>query len=422
MEGRGRPSVRGLAEGCVKNHWPTRTHALVLFGMCSLAAVLLRALLIPSFLPVPKDGDAPGYLGRAAQLLRGEVMGSPDEIAVRGPSYPLFIATIYLVAPRRPESVLLVQALLVVATAWLGMNLARRHGAGEVRALAVGVGILLYPPFVYWSVQVLSETLYVFLVILGMHLADGVYHRPRLRDAVTAGVAMGTAVLCRPIALVYVPVMAGVLFVADGPRRKRLAWAGAAVVAVALLLGAWAWRNYRWLGVPIVTTSHSGSVFYIGNSAEFLADPRVGSGVFFGNEELRSKVSALGEVAGDRYLFERAKAFLLEDPMRAARLLLTKLAFFLRPFPEAPPLERWIAFASVVAALAFAASAWWPGRPCPVWFACALMIGLTVVVHTVFLPAGRFRLPAEILLLVMGALIGRRPPVEQPAGAVQRPE
>lgn len=361
--------------------------------------LLLRLLLLPRYLPIGQTGDGPGYLFRAEQILAGEVMGAPGGIAQRGPVYPLFIAFLFALGPNSPETVLVAQALLSVATAYVGYLLARR--AGEHRGLLVGAALALYPPFLFWSLQPLSETLFLLLLVLSVYLVDRSRHDGGKPSTLVAlGLAAASGALCRPTGLVYIPPILLALVSRCGIRRTALA---AAVMA--LLLCTWTARNVVRLGAPVLTTTNSGVNFYVGNSQKFLDDPNLGSSIYYADEELRSQVEPLGELGADRALFQRGKAFLLADTGRAFRLAWHKLRYFYRPFPRADTAVRWLSFISLLTALGFAISPIYRRRlrPGPTWMLCAALIVLTTLVHVIYFPSGRFRLPVEALLLLMAA-------------------
>jgi hypothetical protein len=207
----------------------------------------------------------------------------------------------------------------------------------------------------------------------------------------------------------YMPILLVEAVFRKGRQQRRSLYFGSLavlVIAFALPLGLWTWRNFKELGVPIYTTTQGGVMFYVGNSKTLLEDPREAPTAYYGDKELVEKIQRLGEITGDRYLFNQGKMFLLALPSRTLRLLWIKLKFFLRPFPEAGRIVQWISFLSFALAIAFSISVFFGVRRRPhfTWFTCLAVILVTIIIHVILLPAGRYRLPIECLMLLMAAL------------------
>ncbi|MEK7862682.1 MAG: FTR1 family protein, partial [Chloroflexota bacterium] len=106
----------------------------------------------------------------------------------------------------------------------------------------------LDPPSTYHSVLVLSESTFAFTIVVAYFLAWRASRKGSAPFAAAAGLALGAAVLIRPIALYVLPLAA--LFVAHathGAVARRVAL-GAVVLAVGLVPPcAWMARNARHL-------------------------------------------------------------------------------------------------------------------------------------------------------------------------------
>ena len=119
------------------------------------------------------------------------------------------------------------------------------------------------------STVVMSETLAAFLTALGLLTLTRLVERPNLLRAITAGVSLGLAVLCRPTFAVWaataVPALVWLL-----PRdTRRLSMTAVVILATGMTIAPWAIRNWIQFGRPILTTTHGGHTFALANNPEF---------------------------------------------------------------------------------------------------------------------------------------------------------
>ncbi len=183
------------------------------------------------FLGVPILDEA-WYDGAARALL-----GWPGGIVLDGFRpllHPAFLALIYGAAGQTwgPAAAIAAQHLLGVGTGILVALLARRAVGSDVAGLAAGALWALAAPPVFLEGQLLSETLFGFLLAAALVLASG---RPALGRAAAAGALVGLAGQVRPNALLLAaafPLLAW-LEARSGAPRPALRRAAAALGALA---------------------------------------------------------------------------------------------------------------------------------------------------------------------------------------------
>jgi hypothetical protein len=151
--------------------------------------------------------------------------------------------------------------------------------------------------------------------------------------AVATGAAAGAAVLVRPSWALFPPAMLLAWIVAGGRGRRGGAARGAVLVALGavLVMAPWWVRNARVFGRFVPTAMWVGASLYDGlnpratgaSDMEFLSAP---------------DIWPLDEEAQDAALRDRAWAFVREQPGRAARLAVVKVARFWSPWPNAEDL------------------------------------------------------------------------------------
>lgn len=227
-----------------------------------LVALLVRAGML---LVVQHDQermyrpDSSSYTVPAVNLLEGHGFSQqtrtpyhPDTL--RTPLYPAFIAAVYAISGRNPLHVAGAQVLLSCITAvlvyLLGYRLLKERVAfvgGILFAVSLG-------PAVY-SVFILSETLFTFLLLAGFYFLAIYKEQRKAVWLALGGMVMGLAVLCRPIAL-FMPVIGlAALLIFHQDRLRDFLTAGLAyTLPFALVLSPWLVRNYLITGKATVTT------------------------------------------------------------------------------------------------------------------------------------------------------------------------
>jgi len=263
------------------------------------------------------------------------------------PVEPVFLALVYRVCGHSYRAARVCQAvgggaLLVLAVVGIGTLLFNRASG-----LLAGVLTALYPQLLYMSGVFYAE--FMLAVLLAMAVFCLVRWQQARRPAwlVGAGLLIGMAALCRPVALSIVPVAA--LYV--GGRRLR---------SVALLLGAaavvvlpWTVRNAVVFRHFMLVSSGQGGHLWRGNNEVSqgdaddrhlhpqgdlwkvrvqLLDPAKRAAVLERADRLWADLKTLDEVEGDRRLGLEGRRWLMANPGRfvvlSGRRLLTLYSAF----------------------------------------------------------------------------------------------
>jgi len=395
------------------------------------AAVGLIARLAFAFLywtGKPLTHDEREYLELAASLqtgrgftYQGPAEGTSPQFG-RAPGYPLFLAAIgagSTDAESTPARVKVVQALIGAGTVWLIAALAFRS-AGPAAGVIAAALAAIYPPLVFVSAYVLSETMFAALamsaaLVLQMavqrnSIASG-GHQSRNALGLAAGALVGAAILTRPAALFFLPLATLWLM-----STRRMVLAVAFVAAAAAAIAPWTARNLRVHDRFILVASEGGVTFWTGNHP--LA---TGEGDLAANPELkRAEVEfrrAHSGLTGDELeplYYRDAMTFIREQPGRWLALLARKAFFTLVPIGPSYALHsaryRVASVASYLLLLPFAAAGarrlWGsPRRPTALF----LLAASAILVCLVFFPQERFRIPViDPTLIICAAAFGSR--------------
>jgi len=371
-------------------------------------------------------------------LLAGRIRnGEPYELldweeiphfALRTPGYPLFLALCRLGFGDRLIAVRLVQAVLGVLCVWLVHRLTRRFVADgtepgsvgqEQRAgrtwtvpLVAAALVAFHPYFVVTSALVLSEAVFLPLMLAGLWGVAGLWERDDGKGPVRwpwavafgAGLAWGGAILVRPSWALFVPatLIAWVL-TCGAARRWEAVWrSGLVALGVVVVMAPWWIRNERIFGRFVPTAIWMGASLYDG------LNPRAtgASDMSFMNDPA---LWPLDEETQDAVLRDRALAFVRAEPARALWLAVVKCARYWSPWPNAESFRSpAIALASAsftVPLFVLIALGVWDRRRDP--RALVLLAGPLLyfcVLHMVFASSMRYRIPAEMPAMTLAAI------------------
>ena len=351
--------------------------------------------------------------------------GDGGASAYRAPAYPYLVGAVYAVTGSPGErtrfaAARVVGAVLGAATVAL-IGLLALLLLGPAAALVAAGLAAVYPPLLVPSASLLSEALFLPLVLAAV-LAVLMHRRAGqgLRWVIAAGVLAGLVTLTRPNGLLMVAPLVAALWLAPGPRAGRGREVAVLVACAALVIAPWTARNAVRFDafVPVTTQSGYGLAgTYNETSRDAGAVPAGWRPAAFVPElapVLRDP--ALDEREVSRELGARAREFIEDDPGYVGRVAYwnVRRALHLVPGPFAFERLVWADYdvgrglsdASVVAfwLLAMAALAgvatgvarrvpWW------VWAVPVLLIVPALFIATTM----RYRLPADPFLLVVAA-------------------
>ena len=273
----------------------------------------------------PVRGDATQYYAYALNLanhgtfskdLPGSVVIHPDNY--RDPGYPLFLALwmkLLGAGDAWYAGVLICQALLGALTVTLTTQLGR-HWLSLRWATAAGVMMALWPHSITINGYLLSETLFGFLVVLGMLATASALQRQSPWRAVVAGLTFGAAALTNAILLPFGILLAAFLgWRKPASRRLCIALAVGAVV----LPGAWAVRNAA-VVVPVAGSSSTDRAllnFVQGSRPDFQSAWRKS---VLGNEAEKAEAKTESLAVDQDYHLMRT------SPMQAARSIVRRFS------------------------------------------------------------------------------------------------
>jgi 4-amino-4-deoxy-L-arabinose transferase-like glycosyltransferase len=394
-----------------------RTHWMV-GATVSAAHLATAAALSRSVGALYEDGGHFHVL--AAGLASDLDYGPPNFEAARPPGWPMLLAIPYRIFGPHPNVGLVLTAVLAGLTAVALIHLGQRLGMSPRQATLAGLAYGLFPWVLIIGASLYAESLFNLLTVVLCYLVVELRER---RHAtwwwLAAGVLAGYATLVRPVMAFWLPAL--VVFAIG----RRLDWraATAVVVGLAIVLGAWSWRNYERLDAFVPLTTAGGVTIALANND--LAD----SGQ--ANEGL--PIPPVDEVENDRYLRDFAVAWIRDHPAEFAKRAPERLVRTFDPVTRlnrgvfGDPAQRWSARVAWMAALVLIAVGLIRRHRGPWLVPLSLVVLLTVQVM-VFGGGFRFLVPA-LPFLALWAIVGAAwlkdtlwpRPVEQPKDLAKEP-
>ncbi|MFH1039153.1 MAG: glycosyltransferase family 39 protein [PVC group bacterium] len=319
------------------------------------------------------------------------------------PLYPVFLAGLRRMGIGSIRDIRLVQAFLGAGSCLWLMGIAHRAFSRHENSLAISVvaALLLavYPPAIWYGRQVMTETVFMFLLLSGIYcLFRSIESKRMHRWLAGAGIFFGLGILCRPTLLPFAFVIPlWIVMVRPDVRFRRVI---SYLVPLALIMAPWGARNYRLFHRVIPVTTQAGNILYLANN------PLASGGTVSISYYLQAGIYHLGdeedELTYNQEYGRRAVDFITASPMRFLRLCLRRLAWFYhldghhrRPVLLVP---FWGVIVLAIAGFWLARERWKATFPL-----LLLVINFTAI-HMVFPPEGRYRLPVMPAFFLFAAV------------------
>ena len=357
------------------------------------------------------------HLNWAQSIADGNLFG--DTTYFRAPLYVYCLAALRAVAGSSlwvPRLFGLVIGLLSVYTTYrIGNKLFGRQ-AGLWAALLHA----LYPIAIYFESELLLDPLFTLLFELVVYRLLIWFDNTTPRQSLWLGLVIGLAAICRPTALVVVPIALVVWLLRKPLRWKQLAMLFAGMVVV---IGPITVRNLAVADDPVLIASQSGINLYIGNNdvadgySATMPEPYGRnwqiSQITYAAEKAKGKTLKPGEVS--TYWTSQAIDWITKNPGNFIALYAKKVyAHFLNReisnnrnlhvfFGKVPLLHyNPITFGILIALsiIGLVSLGRWPGR---MWLIIAVLI-VYVSATSLFFFNSRFRLPIVPILFVMSGM------------------
>ncbi len=391
-------------------------------------------------------GDSDGYWVLASHIARGEPYqyGSENASVFRAPMMPLLLSPMTLIEDRSTAifCARIVGALLGTLSVYLVSLLAFRV-AGRHAALAAAFLASLYPSAIGTSIIILSEMLFMPLMLTFLLLWSDTLRastpKQRVRLALITGIVGGLAILTRPSWLLFTPMVAvlGLALV----RRRMIHIQTILLMGLGISIAMMPWwvRNYNVTGKFVLTTLQVGPSLYdsfhpgaSGGSDEGMnfmrrieaeqteADQASAQTSEFKASEFKASDSKAQPLEGtfewriNQRAQQQAIDWCLENPIEIPRLAFAKLKKTWSIWPDggdvgSPLIRAAVSLSMLIVMLLAFIGTWKLFRTQSLMLAiCWSPCLYFTLLHMVFVGSVRYREPAVIVLLaVAGSTLAR---------------
>ena len=186
-------------------------------------------------------------------------------IFLPGPGYEFFLAGIYYFFDRHYEVVWIIQALLHALSALFLFKICQRlfSEAGDKIGMFAAVLFGLHPDLIEISAMLMTETLYLFFVILFIWAFVYSYQSARSAPGMVLGCATAMAILTRPTIVIFVPLILFYYFY-----NKRYKPLCLFLLTIGFALTPWVIRNYIHYHQFILNTLTGSVNVWLGNTLQ----------------------------------------------------------------------------------------------------------------------------------------------------------
>jgi 4-amino-4-deoxy-L-arabinose transferase-like glycosyltransferase len=310
--------------------------------------------------------------------------------AFRPPLYPLILSFLYflkfnLLGIRIFQAI--ISSLTVIFIYLLGKEV-----FDEKTGFFSSLISTFYPFFIFYTGFLLTETLFVFLIVLTFfYLVKIIEKNGNL--SLKAGILLGLAGLTRPNIQLFFPVLTIHILFLQNKWKKILLLS----IGFCLILLPWVIRNYKIFNKFIPGTTMGGWVFWEGNNPHSFGGPCS----YFPEE-----IFEIEESQRDKILYKMTFKVIKENPKRFLFLIKNKFKRFWNIVPNAPEFEKKILYRTIsvfsfgIMIPFFIIGFFISFKNKKAQFFHSLIILLTIF-HMIFLASIRYRLPIEPFYLIL---------------------
>ena len=285
-----------------------------------LTGAFLFSLAYSFYFKLQPSVDARAYNNIAINLVNGYGYTenpnlSPEEelsISRMGPGYELFLAIIYKIFGIHLELIWVINALLFVASGFLLYKIAWKLFNNEkIAVLAVGL-YLFYIDVLQATAMLLTENLYIFLLILVFYLLIKLPEKKNLFNQIIFALVNALTVIVRSTYLLTYLFVATFSFIKKNYRLIVISF-----IFIILFFLPWGIRNYRVYHKFMLSNVTLGYNLWTGNNLQ-------SQGEQMGTPEIDSYLEKYGIIKTAEHGLSEYKNYLLNNPGHFIKLQLIK--------------------------------------------------------------------------------------------------
>lgn len=355
--------------------------------------------------------DGKWYMDIASEIFNSGFLYPNDELK-DAPATPYFYALFYPLTKYIGISAFAIGNILVAtATIFVLYKISLLIFKDIAIANVTAIITLLYPFFNFYSIAILTETIYIFFLYLSLFFAIKFYDSMNLKDIMLFSLFFAIDTLIRFSNLSMLPFFI-FLFIIFAIQKKQnfIFLTKIAIITIAtfsLVMSLWWIRNYNIFGEFVATSvGESGKVFYSGNNPL----NKSGGGIGGVDVDFSPFEHIKDDAKRDEAMKEAGIKWIRENPTDWIILEFRKLKRFFSFTFYAPSFDKWyynlisimsygVIFILFLYGLFKYRSYFWHYSPMLLYF--ILLTG----VHLVFIASIRYRLPLEPFMIIIASAV-----------------
>jgi len=206
----------------------------------------------------------------------------------REPIYPLFLSLIYRIFGESFSIVIMIQILIFAITIILTYKLIIFFTNSRI-AFYSSLFTAICPPLANLSSSLMSETLFIFLLIAFAYIFSIAMYHQRKHLLIYCGILLGILSLCKTAMFYFFPFLVGSLLLFN--RKKIVIQILLVSVPFILVVVPWLARNYYTFGTWKMTAPRGGMVLWMrGLKNDYSIEDLKQAAVYYFSENLGKKI------------------------------------------------------------------------------------------------------------------------------------
>ncbi len=341
-------------------------------------------------------------VGFAHSIHEDQPFSQPVEFSAwRPPLYPAVLAIAFQLS-HGTLFLRSLQAAFAVSSLYLFLRLGLIL-FGEWPALIAGLAFALYPPLIWYSVDLGTESLFLFLLTAALFVFYAAGRERSAARVFSLGVLVGLTALCRPNGLMLAPALVIAIWLTTSDWRQAARQTILLAVAVAMVVLPWTYRNYRLFHKFVLISTNGGATLWAG--AHLRLEP--GASLAEVGYSQHKAFRDVPEPDRDRYYYYQAFLILDHSPRRFGEMFLSNFAAMYTLVPSAQYhslRNRLIYSLSYIPLLVFGVVGCWLLRRR--WRELSLIWGWVLTntaLYCLFLSSIRYRIPTVDPVFMLGS-------------------
>jgi len=271
----------------------------------------------------------------------------------------------------------------------------------ESTALLSAFIVAIYPYFIFYSLVVMTETLFIFLVLMSFYFLFK-------KSFILASIFLTLAILTRPVIDILAPVLIFIFarFTFDASLKAALKKVLVYFVIYALLMMPWWLNNYRKFHQFQRLNPTIGGLFFTGNNVDYMKYEITRNPVYADrfDKELSEFKKIPDEVVRNKAYIRATLDYIKRNPGEYLKILFEKFIIFWKMYPTGEYRRyAWLSLVSYGFVLFFAVYylifLW--GTQWRLVLPILIFIAYFTFVHLVLITSLRYRLPLDPFLIIL---------------------